>query len=134
MKSPSSVEPVNQAALRLLAAKEKFMKTIIKFSALAFALLGTTSLIAADAKEHYTKECAKCHGADGKGQTKMGKQSGAKDYTDPKVQAEMDDAKAAKQIKEGMKENGKEKMKAYADKFSDDDIKALIAHMRTFKK
>ena len=110
------------------------MKTLIKCCGLALALLGTTTLFAADAKENYTKECAKCHGADGKGQTKMGKQSGAKDYTDPKVQAEMDDVKAAKQIKDGMKENGKEKMKPYGDKFSDDDIKALIAHMRAFKK
>jgi cytochrome c6 len=110
------------------------MKTMIKWGGLALALLGTTALSAADAKDNYTKECSKCHGADGKGQTKMGKQSGAKDYTDPKVQAEMDDAKAAKQIKEGMKENGKEKMKAYADKFSDDEIKALIAYMRAFKK
>ena len=37
------------------------------------------SLHAGDAKENWTKHCAKCHGADGKGQTKMGQQSGAKD-------------------------------------------------------
>jgi mono/diheme cytochrome c family protein len=101
---------------------------------MALTLLGTSSLLAADAKDNYTKECAKCHGADGKGQTKMGKQSGAKDYTDPKVQAEMDDAKAVARVKEGLKEGGKEKMKAYADKFSEDDIKALVAYMRSFKK
>jgi cytochrome c len=41
---------------------------------------------AADAKETWDKQCAKCHGADGKGQTKMGQKAGAKDYTDPKVQ------------------------------------------------
>ena len=64
----------------------------------------------------------------------MGRQSGAKDYTDPKVQAEMDDAKAIQRIKDGMKEGGKEKMKPYGDKFSEDEIKALVAHMRSFKK
>ena len=74
------------------------------------------------------------HGPDGRGQTKMGKQSGAKDYTDPKIQAEFDDAKAHKSIKEGQKVNGKEAMKPFGDKLSDDEIKALIAHMRSFAK
>jgi cytochrome c553 len=109
------------------------MKSIIKYTALAVALFGVSNVLAADAKANWEKECAKCHGPDGKGQTRMGRQSGAKDYTDPKVQAELDDAKATKQIKEGLKENGKEKMKAYSQ-FSDDEIKALIAHMRSFKK
>ena len=110
------------------------MRTIIKCGALAIVLLGGMSVMAADVKENWEKECTKCHGADGKGQTRMGRQSGAKDYTDPKVQAEMDDAKAVVRIKEGLKENGKEKMKPYADKFSEDEMKALVAHMRSFKK
>ena len=110
------------------------MRTFIKSSTLALALFGATTLVAADAKVNYDKECSKCHGPDGKGQTRMGRQSGAKDYTDPKVQAEMDDAKAAQRIKEGLKEGAKEKMKPYADKFSDEEIKALVAYMRAFKK
>jgi cytochrome c553 len=110
------------------------MKTLIKCGALAVLLVGSMSAMALDAKANWDKECAKCHGPDGKGQTKMGKQSGVKDYTDAKVQSEMDDAKAVTRIKEGLKENGKEKMKPYADKFSEDEIKALVAHMRSFKK
>jgi cytochrome c553 len=110
------------------------MRTSIRFSLLALLLAGATSVMAADVKMNWDKECAKCHGADGKGQTKMGRQSGAKDYTDPKVQAEMDDAKAVTRIKEGLKDGAKEKMKPYADKFSDDEIKALVAYMRAFKK
>jgi cytochrome c553 len=110
------------------------MKLTTKLGALALTLIGSVGLLAAEAKENYDKECAKCHGADGKGQTRMGRQSGAKDYTDPKVQAELDDAKAVQRIKEGLKEGAKEKMKPYADKFSDDEIKALIAHIRGFKK
>lgn len=110
------------------------MKTLIKCGALTVVLLGGMSVMAADAKANWDKECAKCHGPDGKGQTKMGKQSGVKDYTDAKVQSEMDDAKAATRIKEGLKENGKEKMKPYADKFSDEETKALVAHIRSFKK
>jgi cytochrome c553 len=64
----------------------------------------------------------------------MGKQAGAKDYTDAKVQEAMKDDVAAKAIKEGIMEGGKKKMDPYKDKLSDDEIKALIAHMRTFKK
>jgi cytochrome c6 len=89
---------------------------------------------AADAKENYKANCTKCHGEDGKGDTKMGKKSGCKDYTDAKVQEELKDDKAFKSIKEGMKDGDKELMKAFADKLSDDEIKALVTHMRSFKK
>ena len=76
----------------------------------------------------------KCHGADGKGNTKMGKQSGVKDYTDPKIQAEMKDDNALKIIKEGIVEKGKKKMDPYADKLTEPEMKELIAFMRGFKK
>ena len=110
------------------------MKAKTLVVAICSALLVVVSSSAADAKANFDKHCAKCHGPDGKGQTRMGKQAGAKDYTDAKVQAEMDDAKAFKSIKEGQKVNGKEAMKPFGDKLSDDEIKALVAFMRTFKK
>jgi len=89
---------------------------------------------AADGKALYEKSCAKCHGADGKGQTAMGKRSGAKDYTDAKVQAELKDEAALKAIKEGFKNaEGKQVMKP-AEGVSDEDAKAMVAYMRTFKK
>lgn len=110
------------------------MKRKVTISIICTLLLGAAPVLAADAKANYDKHCAKCHGPDGRGQTKMGKQSGAKDYTDPKVQAELDDAKATKSIKEGQKVNGKEAMKPFGDKLSDAEIKDLIAYMRAFKK
>jgi mono/diheme cytochrome c family protein len=92
------------------------------------------SALAADGKANFESNCAKCHGADGKGQTKMGQKLGVKDYTDPKVQAELKDDAAFKVIKEGLKaDDGKTLMKP-AEGLSDDDIKALVAYMRTFKK
>jgi cytochrome c553 len=107
-------------------------KLIILAITLGFATAMTAS--AADAKENYEKGCAKCHGADGKGQTKMGQKLGIKDYTDAKVQADLKDDQAFKAIKEGMKDSeGKTLMKP-AEGLSDDEIKALVGYVRTFKK
>lgn len=110
------------------------MKIAAKIATIATLISLAGAAYAADAKANYDKHCAKCHGPDGRGQTKMGKQSGAKDYTDPKVQAELKDDQAIKNIKEGQKVNGKEAMKPFGDKLSDDEVKALVAYMRAFKK
>jgi cytochrome c553 len=92
------------------------------------------AVYAADAKENWDKDCAKCHGADGKGQTKMGQKLGIKDYTDAKVQDELKDDAAFKAIKEGLKDkDGKTLMKP-TEGLSDDEIKALVQHVRSFKK
>ena len=92
------------------------------------------SASAGDAKATYDKDCAKCHGKEGKGDTKMGQKLGVKDYTDAKVQADLKDDAAFKAIKEGLKDkDGKVLMKP-AEDLSDDDIKALVAHMKSFKK
>ena len=100
----------------------------------ALLALPVLSASAADGKEIYEKDCAKCHGVDGKGETKMGKKLGAKDYTDAKVQAELKDDAAIKAVKEGYKDkDGKVIMKP-AEGMSDDDMKAVVAYMRKFKK
>jgi cytochrome c553 len=89
---------------------------------------------AGDAKETFEKDCAKCHGADGKGQTKMGQKLGIKDYTDAKVQADLKDEKAMKAIKEGLKDKEDKTLMKPAEGLKDEEIKGLVAYMRTFKK
>jgi mono/diheme cytochrome c family protein len=98
-----------------------------------FAVAFCWSAAAGDATQLWNMNCAACHGKDGKGKTMMGRQLQMKDLTDPKVQASFTDAEATKTIKEGFTDNGKEKMKAYAGKFSDDEIKDLVAQARSFK-
>jgi mono/diheme cytochrome c family protein len=110
------------------------MKTIVFLAAGLLAVSGATSVRAAGAKENWDKNCAQCHGKTGAADTKMGKVLNAKDLTDAKVQASFTDAEAANAIKNGMKENGKTKMKAFGDKLSEDEVKALVAYVRTLKK
>jgi len=109
------------------------MKKLIGIT-LALLLLGSVSVRAADAKELWDKNCKKCHGEDGKGQTAMGKKAGAKDYTDAKVQGELKDDAMTKAIKEGVKKDDVMKMKAFAETLSDEEVKALVAYVRAFKK
>jgi cytochrome c553 len=109
------------------------MKRILMLAAILGAA-GALTASAADAKENWDKVCAKCHGPDGKGQTKMGEKLAIKDLTDAKVQAAFTDADAFKALKEGLKDaEGKTRMKP-VENMSDDDIKALVQHVRTLKK
>jgi len=105
----------------------------MKKLALALLAFAATSAFAAPASEIWTAQCAKCHGADGAGKTKIGAKLKLKDYTDAKVQAEMTDEVIFKAIKEGVMEGGKEKMKAFAD-LPDEDINGLVAYIRAMKK
>lgn len=103
------------------------LATIIGFTAATAALAG-------DAKETWDKTCAKCHGPDGKGQTKMGQKLGVRDYSDAKVQADLKDDAAFKAIKEGLKDKDDKTLMKPAEGLSDDDIKSLVAQVRSFKQ
>ena len=89
---------------------------------------------AADAKENWDKQCAKCHGKEGKGDTKMGQKVGVKDYTDAKVQTALKDEAMAKAIKEGAKDKDGRSLMKPTEGVTDQDVKGLIALIRGFKK
>jgi mono/diheme cytochrome c family protein len=109
------------------------MKKLALLAIPAVLVLGfATTALADDGKTVYADHCAKCHGDDGKGQTKMGQRLEARDYTDAKVQASFTDEEAFKAIKEGLKKDDKSLMKP--SDLSDDDIKGSVTFIRTFKQ
>jgi mono/diheme cytochrome c family protein len=109
------------------------LSTKITVGALLFGGMAGLSARADDVGKIWDTNCTACHGKDGKGSTMMGRKLDIKDLTDAKVQASFTDADATKTIKEGVTDKGTEKMKAFGDKLSDDDIKALVAQVRSFK-
>ncbi len=111
------------------------MKTEMKhIFAGALIAAGAAIALAAPVAENWENHCAKCHGADGKGQTKAGKKLNVKDYTDAKVQAEMKDDDMIKATADGVFDKaGKERMKAYKEELSAAEIKELVAYIRKFK-
>jgi cytochrome c553 len=109
------------------------MKKILLLAAM-FGLAATLSTKGAEAKENWNNLCVKCHGAEGKGDTKMGAKLGCKDFTDAKVQADMKDDAAFKALKEGLKSTDDKTLMKPFETLSDDEIKALVAYVRTLKK
>jgi mono/diheme cytochrome c family protein len=120
---------------KLLRRKQQITtmkKTIMLAAVIGFAAAMTAC--ASDGKAIWDQQCAKCHGADGTGQTNIGKRLGCKDYSDPKVQDALTDDAAIKAVKEGVKDsNGKTVMRGN-DNISNDDAKAVVAYLRTLKK
>lgn len=97
------------------------------FAVAAFAA-ATLNASAADGAAIFAKECAKCHGADGKGACAMGKKLKVKDMTTEKYS----EAKILKAVKEGVKEGDKVRMKPITS-LSEADLKALAAYISGLK-
>ena len=109
-------------------------RILVSVPLLCLAVSATSSLHAANAATLWKNECAKCHGNDGRGDTKMGRKLLIGDLTDASLQAKFSDEEAAKAIKLGLKDaKGKVIMKEISG-VSDEDIKALVAYVRSLKK
>jgi cytochrome c6 len=104
------------------------MKT--PFVVAALICLGSAAAAAADAPAIWTAQCQKCHGADGKGQTVMGKKLHLKDFTAASVQAELTDAAMTTAIKEGIKSKEGNTLMKPAEGVTDADITALVKLVR----
>jgi mono/diheme cytochrome c family protein len=92
-----------------------------------------TPAVFADGKAIYETQCAKCHGPDGKGNTKMGQKLNTKDYSSPKTWEALKPGADIKAVKQGLKDGGKTLMKP-SDGITESEAKAVSDYMRTLSK
>jgi mono/diheme cytochrome c family protein len=108
------------------------MKTGVRRSLLvavtAIITLWNTALIAQDAASLYKAKCSACHGADGKASTPMGKKMGLRDLASAEVQKVSDDELAT------IIADGKNKMPSYKKSLKPEQIKELVAFVRSLDK
>lgn len=102
-------------------------KKLATLVVLSLVLLAATSAFAADGAAIFKSKCAMCHGADGKGETPMGKSMKLRDLGSADVQKQTD-ADLKKII-----EDGKNKMPSYKAKLAAGEADALVAFLRTLK-
>lgn len=114
-----------------MCTMKTFHRKLFAIAVLA-SLSGASAAFAAPAAENFENHCAKCHGEDGKGQTKPGKKLRVRDMTSAEYKQELDEAKAVTQLKEGITKDGKEIKKSYASELSETEMKELIAYVRAF--
>jgi mono/diheme cytochrome c family protein len=107
------------------------MKIIVTIILTCFALF---SVRGADPRTNWMNNCMQCHGPDGSANTSMGKALNAKDLTNAQIQSSFTDSEATAAIKDGVTKDGITKMIAFGGKLSDDEIKAVVAYIRTLKK
>jgi mono/diheme cytochrome c family protein len=100
-------------------------------TAIAFvmvAVAGSTPLVAQDGPSLYKARCAMCHGADGKGETPIGKKMNIRDLGSPEVQKQTDAELTT------IVSKGKAKMPAFEGKLTGEQIAQLVAHIRELGK
>jgi cytochrome c6 len=91
-------------------------------------VLWSAPAAADDAAATYKAKCSACHGADGKGETPMGKKMGIKDLASPEVQKMSDDELSA------VIADGKNKMPSYKKSLKPEQIKELVGYIRSLAK
>jgi len=110
--------------------KTKSMSKITCVSTIVVAALLLCTGTRADDKSAatYKAKCATCHGADGKGDTPAGKSTKVRGFADAEVVKASDDDLA------GIIEKGKAKMPGYGKSMKPDEIKDMVAYIRSLAK
>jgi mono/diheme cytochrome c family protein len=83
------------------------------------------------AAQLYTRNCASCHGADGRAKTSKGKFSHARDLTDAKWHEDVTDERIFNSIMNGRNVRGN--MPAFSDKLNEKEVESLVSFVRKFK-
>jgi cytochrome c6 len=107
------------------------MKTRFRRTALTIAIgsiLFAAPIFGQDGASLYKSRCASCHGADGKGDTAIGKSMHLRSLASPEVQKESDQELTA------IIADGKGAMPAYKGKLSAEQVKDLVGYIRELGK
>ena len=110
------------------------MKTRTQLS-LTISLLCLTAVIvhATTPALIWAEDCSRCHGPNGKGQTKMGQKLKIRDLTDSKILSTKTDEQIAAVIANGLKDSeGKELMRPRSEDIPAADRPALVKYVRAF--
>jgi mono/diheme cytochrome c family protein len=109
-------------------------------AAVVFALLASANYvsssiadahsIAGDAATTYVRQCSSCHGRDGRGRTRKGRQTHARDLTDGAWQDDVSDERLFNSINNG---RGK-KMPAFKKSLPENEIDALVGYVRRLRR
>ncbi len=82
-----------------------------------------------DANSLFAKNCATCHGKDGRAKTFKAKLNHARNLTDPEWQTSVTDERLFNSIT-----NGRGHMPAWRKKLTEAEINSLVAYVRQLKK
>ena len=77
------------------------------------------------AKTLYVNNCARCHGADGRSDTQLGKLYGAPDLTDKRVK------RTSRKRTANVIKNGDGSMPAFGKKMTTAEINSLVSYIKT---
>lgn len=88
-----------------------------------------SSTNARSAAEVYKKNCASCHGKDGRSKTLKGKFKSARNLADPEWQSSVSDERIFNSI-----HNGRGKMPAFNKKMSEAEVESLVTYVRALKQ
>ena len=121
------------------------MRTIIRVGSLIISAAGVVLLLTLaahsfgsplqsgsqnpDANSLFTKNCATCHGKDGRAKTFKAKLNHARNLTDPEWQTSVTDERLLNSIT-----NGRGHMPAWGKKLTEAEINSLVAYVRQLKK
>ena len=103
-------------------------------SILGVGILAAVQLLSAPARSDdasaatYKQKCATCHGPDGKGETPAGKAMKVRSFASPETAKETDQELAEIIAK------GQGKMPKYGATLKPNEIKAMVAYIRTLAK
>ena len=106
---------------------------LIASGVLATGVRHGSTATASRADDLFRRNCARCHGADGRGDTPLGKTYNAPDFTDNAWWQKHSEVTGSKRLA-GIVSRGKDGMPAFAKKLTRAEINLLVGYVSKFRK